>query len=151
MANSEQLKKISEARLKSAQILLRAGDWYGSVEMMGYALECALKSVTCKTLHLDEYPSGTRNKKIDNYFMTHNFDQLLIVSGMSNVFNLSSDLEIFKNWSEFTKNFPGDWVSARYDSERQDKWNKEKVGKLYKNLTDKLYGIIEVINNNKLW
>ncbi len=68
MADSNQLRKISQARLLSAETLISAKDWYGATYMMGYVLECALKAATCKTLHLGSYPSGTQNKKIDGYF-----------------------------------------------------------------------------------
>ena len=81
MASSSELKSISLLRMKTVKILIEGKDWDSAAYMMGYALECAMKAVVCKTLNLVSYPENTRNNLTDNYFMTHKFDQSLTPSG----------------------------------------------------------------------
>jgi HEPN domain-containing protein len=149
MATCEELKTISKARLKSASVLMKAGDWDGAAYMLGYALECALKAATCKSLRLNEYPS---DRKKASHFMTHNFDELLIFSGLSDLFNLTAPVEIFQNWSDFTKEFPGkDWPAMRYDLNHLSTFTESKVKGLYDNLTEVSNGILSVIKIRKRW
>jgi len=148
MANCNQLKLITKARLKSASILMDAGDWDGSIYMMGHVLECALKAAVCKSLRLNEYPEGSKDK----HFMTHNFDQLLVLSGLSDIFNLNTIPDtIFRNWSEFTQEFTGNWPEMRYDYTRLQLFDEVKAKKLYDTLTNKPHGIIETIKIKKRW
>lgn len=145
-----QLREITKARLKTAKILLKAKDWDGSVYMMGYVLECALKAAACKALHLATYPENTKNDKIDIYFMTHRFDQLLIVSGLEEIFSLKRGVvEESMNWSDFTINYPGDWPKMRYEPNLI--WDEIKTRKLYNNLTDYKSGILTVIKRRRKW
>ena len=102
MANHQQLREISKARLRTAEILLDNFDFDGAVYIMGYALECALKAVICKNLNLLNYPDKG-SKDIENIFKTHKFDILLILSGMENDFSLKSPKKRYENWSELTK------------------------------------------------
>ena len=118
--------------------------------MMGYSLETALKAVTCKTLNIDQYPDikSYKNEKIGNYFMTHNFDMLLLVSGMSDLFGVDGKPEQFQNWSDFTQEFQGDWTSMRYII---GKFDEQKVEKLYKTLNVGQNSIIKTIDRRKRW
>jgi HEPN domain len=151
MANGEELKTIAKARLKTAEILIEAKDWDGAAYMMGYVLECALKAVVCKTLNLLEYPQYTKNKKTDGYFMTHEFDQLLIASGLESLFSTRGSVDAFQYWSDFTKEYPTDWPSMRYSLERQKQFDETKVKKLYTILIEKDKGILEIIENQNKW
>ncbi len=148
MANHKQLKLIANARLRSANFLIKAGDWDGAVYMMGYVLECALKAAACKALRLGEYPE---NKKTHSHFMTHSLDQLLVLSGMSDLFNILASNEVFKNWSEFTQEFQGEWPRMRYDLNRQQSFDEIKTKKLYNNLVSTNEGILSVITKKKRW
>lgn len=148
MATCGELKTITKARLKSAQILIDAKDWAGAAYMMGYVLECALKACVCKTLRLSKYPE---DKKKDSHFMTHYFDQLLILSGTSDIFNLNAEKKAFQNWSNFTKEFPGDWPAMRYNAAHQQTFEEKKVKGLYVNLTNASNGILNVIDRKKRW
>ena len=136
--------------MKTVQILLDGRDWDSAAYMMGYALECALKATVCKTLNLIRYPENTRNDKVDNYFMTHKFDQLLTPSGMEDIFSSRGKKDVFRNWSEFTQEYPGDWPAMRYDRQRQKQFDEAKVKKLYNNLVERTsHGILTVINKEK--
>lgn len=149
MVNCNELKSIAKARLKSASFLMDAKDWDGAVYMMGHVLECALKACACKALHLSSYPES---RKTDGHFMTHNFDQLLVLSGMSDIFGINaSPVAIFQNWSEFTQEFSGDWPAMRYDLTHQQSFNEINTKKLYNNLNGDVNSILKVITKQKRW
>lgn len=149
MANAFELKKICQARIKSAKTLMDAEDWDGSAYMMGYALETALKAASCTALHLDTYPERTNNKSIDSCFMSHKFDQLLVVSGLTDLFSVTE--EAFRNWSDFVQEYQGDWVNMRYNPQILVTFDKIKVAGLYHNLKDDENSIINTIESNKRW
>ena len=145
---ADQLKIITDARLKSAVILMDAEDWYFAGYAMAMALECALKAAICKTLHISAYPEDRRrqNEKIVSFFRTHEFEQLKVLAGLDATFSPTGLLEAVQNWSDFTKEFTGgNWVETRYDLERQTQFDKIKVERLYTNLTHDPYGIITII------
>lgn len=152
MANNAELRKLSKARLKTVRTLTAAEDWDAAAYMMGYVLETALKAASCKSLHLDTFPERTKNKHIDNCFMTHKFDQLLIVSGLSDIFNpLTGPANPSKNWSSFVQEYPTDWVSMRYEPSVAITFDKIKVSRLYQNLYGDPESIIKTIIGNRRW
>lgn len=148
MANGRELKEISMRRLKSARYLLKSKDWEGSVYIMGYVLECALKSTICKTLDFVKYPDDTNNKTLEKVFKTHDFDILLTISGLNKKFSANGKLEEYSNWSDFTKEYPGNWPEMRYTL---DRFSETLAKQLYTNLTTKDFGIISVIKKCKKW
>jgi len=147
--NCSELRRIAKARLKSAETLAKANDWHGAAYLLGYVLECALKAVTCKTLHLITYPENTKYDKINSYFMTHRFEQLLVVSGLEDIFSSRGPQQAWQNWSDFTLEYQNDWPSMRYDLKTV--WNEVKVVKLYNNLTEPGDGILTIIKKRKKW
>ncbi len=149
MANCRELKQIARARLISVKILVKAKDWHGAAYLLGYVLECALKAVTCKTLRLISYPDNTKNPNINSYFMTHRFEQLLVVSGLEDIFSYRGPANVWKNWSDFTIEYPGDWPTMRYDPKKV--WSEVKVKKLLNNLIEPKYGIISIIKEKRKW
>ena len=135
MTKYEDLKTISEARLKTAKTLIDAGDWIVSAYIMGCVLECALKAMVCKTLCLPSYPptSKSENKKIETFFRTHEFDSLLIVSGLLDVFGFGK--QFYNNWSAFTQEYLGQWTDMRYEANNQNKeWDETKINFVYNEL-----------------
>lgn len=149
MANGKELREISKGRLRSAKILMDCKDWHGAAYMLAYALECALKAATCKTLNLIVYPENTKSKHINSYFMTHRFEQLLVVSGLEHIFSPRGTADAWQNWSDFTLAYPADWPAIRYDLSMN--WDEVKVKKLYSNLTDASHGIVTIIKERKKW
>ena len=147
MANFGDFKKLTKARLNTVKILMKANDWNSAAYMMGYALECSLKATVCKTLKLSVYPEYTKRENIDKYFMTHSFQQLLIVSGLSNIFSLDGPAKAFQNWSDFTNEYKDRWTEMRYEVE--EKWDSDRVKKLYKYLVTGRSAIIKEIR--KTW
>ena len=70
--------------------------------MMGLALECALKSCICKTLRVGKYPDSHKDKKVPDFFMTHAFDRLLLLSGLTDILSIRGSYpQAYNNWSLF--------------------------------------------------
>lgn len=151
MAGCAELKKLSKARLRSAKLLMDGGDWDGSAYMMGHVLETALKSAACKTLHLTDYPETTGNKKVDAMFMTHKFDQLLIISGLSDLFTFGSPGHISSKYSAFVQEYPGEWINMRYDPTIFIRFDEIKVKNLYNNLYQDSNSITKTLSRRNRW
>jgi len=117
--------------------------------MLAYALECSLKAVTCKTLNLVSYPENTKKKNIDSVFMTHSFQQLLLISGLENIFSSRGPAEAWDNWGKFTIEYPANWPQIRYNTDLV--WDEEKVEKLYDYLLESRFGIISIIRKRRKW
>lgn len=148
MANCDELKLLTEARVRSTEFLIQAKDWHAAAYLMGYALECKLKSVICATLNFEKYPPDVKDKD-DSWFKTHRLDRLLLLSGLSHIFNLKNSTE-FAPWSGFTKYYEGDWQNMRY--EQREGFNEISVPQLYQFLTcteKGKEGIIPIIDRIK--
>ena len=100
---------ISRIRGREARTLLRSGQYSGAYYLLGYSVECALKSCLSKQLRKNDLP----DKKFINDAYTHNLEQLLGLSGLRPEFEearrqdagLELNWAIVKDWSE----------SSRYD------------------------------------
>jgi hypothetical protein len=145
MSNCSDLRLITKKRLSTTEILIKAEEWECAVYIMGYVLECGLKAVICKKLNLFEYPDKEKDP-ISSFFKTHQFDRLLVLSGLRYIFSDKGPIDAYRNWSEFTIEYIGDWTSMRY-STRQ--WDEQKVKNLYTNLTDPNSGILTILK--KKW
>lgn len=148
MANCNDFLTLAKNRLKTVDILISNQEWGVAVYLMGFVLECILKASACKVLNLKNYPEikKTKNPKITSYFLTHDFDLLLPISGASEIFELSG--EGASSWSGFTQEYSkiGKWTDIRYDTLTQF---DEKITKnLYTFLTKKPDGIIPLIEKN---
>lgn len=146
-----ELKKKSLARLKTVEILMKAEDWEMAAYILGYVVEYALKAVTCKTLELEYYPELAIIKKdIDiKYFQTHNFEELLLVSGLDPILGARGESESWRNWGEFTLVYKGNWTTMRYDT--GGTWDKDSMEKLYTNVTTPTNGILSEIKRRRKW
>ena len=151
MATYQDFKSIAEKRLNTVDILIANQEWGVAVYMMGFVLECILKALTCKALKLATYPEmqSTKHAKIKSYFLTHDFDMLLIISGTSQIFGLSE--EGASSWSGFTQEYTksGAWTSIRYDV--LNRFDEKKAKSLYTYLTSKPDCIIPILEKQKLW
>lgn len=149
--NRATLRLIAKTRIKSSKILLGAGDWDGAAYMMGYALECALKAAACKTLRIEDYPVSHKDKKVPELFMTHSFERLLLLSGLSDIFNVQGDVPAFNNWSTFTINYPGEWTTIRYRDPAASPFDEQTTKKLIECLCEDENSIIKTISKRKRW
>lgn len=150
MATQVDLRNIAKKRLATVKLLIDARDWEMAAYMMGYTLECALKAAACKTLHLPDYPPTNKNKE-DAYFKTHQFEQLLIVSGLSHILSPTGNVQAYRNWSMFTIDYSGDWITMRYNESQMKKFNETKVRQLYACLYDDKDSIIKTISGQRKW
>lgn len=144
------LKQISLARIKAAKLLLDEDDYDGCAYLMGCGLECALKSVICKTLKVINYPEFLADdKEVPRFFMTHSFVRLLLLSGLSDIFEVQTNNPLAsKNWGKFTIQYVGEWTAMRY---KQNQFTKKKVSQLYNYLFLDKNSIINVIDSEKRW
>ena len=82
MIDRKDLKKMSKARLKDAEVLLLGKRYDGAVYICGYAVETALKAKVCRTLKWQEFPESRKEFTNLKSFKTHNLDVLLLLSGV---------------------------------------------------------------------
>lgn len=151
LANQKELRRLSRARIKTVKTLIKGKDWDAAAYMMGYVLELALKAAACRALHLKHYPANTNNKNIDGCFQSHKFDQLLVVSGLSDVFSIDAPEKVAANWSLFVQEYPGDWPAMRYNPEVITTIDEAKVNTLYDYLFRDGESIIKTITDKRRW
>jgi hypothetical protein len=99
VATAQELKELAFLRMKEAETLFDAGLYDGAAYLCGYVVELALKARICKHLCLPEYPDSGTHKK---FFAVHDFDHLLLLSGLKPEVSLTHDPELFNNWSVAT-------------------------------------------------
>jgi HEPN domain-containing protein len=147
MITGPQLRDLARGRLKVARSLIDAGDHTLAVEMMGMALECALKACICKTLGLRHYPDFDGSKKEESHFFrSHEYARLLLLAGLQTDFELRpGNKRKYQNWSDSTT-----WdVSQRYSA--MDTYTKEEAEVIYRGLTKSATGVITFIKDNNKW
>jgi hypothetical protein len=117
--------------------------------MLGFVLECVLKAGACKSLNLQVYPGiqTTKKEKITNYFLTHDFDMLLVISGASDIFGIYG--KGAATWSGFTQEFQGLYTNIRYEVKSQ--YDEKKIKRIYDFLTIAPDGIIPLMDSEKKW
>lgn len=82
MITTKDLRAIARARLRDAQVLLRAKRFDGGFYLAGYAIELALKARICKTLKWPSFPETAQDFKGLQSLRTHDLDVLLTFSGI---------------------------------------------------------------------
>lgn len=76
------LRTIAKARLRDADVLLKAGRFDGAFYLCGYALELGLKSRICKTLKWAGFPQTRQEFERYQSVKTHDLEVLLRFSGI---------------------------------------------------------------------
>ena len=95
MATYQELKDLSEVRLREAEALFAANLFDGCAYLAGYVVELALKARICKLLGINEYlDSG----KLGKVYAVHDLDQLLLLSGLRGTLD-PTNVALFNNWS----------------------------------------------------
>lgn len=150
MATGADFRNMTEGRMRCVDCLLEIRDWQMASYMMGHVLECALKAMICKNLGVIEYPSDVKrsiNSTVVNFFRTHAFDQLSLLSGLSeNTFSATNTQGAeFDNWSQFTFNYPSTWVEMRYETSQAKVFDETKAREMYNYLIGDTDSIINVI------
>ena len=143
MANREELRKLSKARLKAAKLLYDKEDFDCAVYLVGYVVEFALKAAICKRLNLGDYPDSGAHEKI---FKTHHFDRLLTLSGMSDIISLSGPRKLWENWSELTQEWRPD---VRY--EPIGTYSQQEIERKFEALEERPHGFLTWIKRYRKW
>lgn len=82
MIPTKALRLIARARLRDAQVLLRAGRFDGAFYLSGYAVELALKARICRTLKWPGFPETGQDSKGLQSVRTHDLEILLRFTGV---------------------------------------------------------------------
>lgn len=155
MATRVELKQLAKKRRQTAKYLIDAGDWEMAIYMMAMSLELALKSAACYALKLEAYPETSDPN--DTYFKSHNFDRLLRVSGMTDIFSVRNPMKdqiAFDNWSIFTQTFlfpDKDYVAMRYDPRMLATFTRTKAEELYAALYEDNHSILKTMARYHRW
>ncbi len=107
--NREQLQKISALRRKEGKALLDTGLWAASYYLMGYSIECAIKSSIAKQVRKYDFP----DRVLASNVYTHDLEKLMKLAGLWPQFKrdmidsgaLGVNWAVVKDWKE----------TARYD------------------------------------
>ena len=148
MPTGTELKTLARQRLKTAKFLLDAKEWDMAKYIMGYALECALKATICKTLHLSDYPNVKRDEQ--KHFGTHKFDILLRLAGLEDIFNASNKTP-FGPWSDFTKEYIGDWTAMRYEPNQITELTAKLLFECLDGTLGGSEGIFAILSKKRRW
>jgi HEPN domain len=82
MIATHKLRAIARARLRDAQILLRAKRFDGAYYLCGYTVELALKARICRTLKWSGFPETAQEFHGLQSVRTHDLEILLRLSGV---------------------------------------------------------------------
>src|SRR5688500_326916 len=82
MIAATDLRSIARARLRDAQVLLRAKRFDGAFYLCGYAVEVALKARICRTLKWSGFPDAAHDFRGLQSLKTHDLEILLRLSGV---------------------------------------------------------------------
>ena|SRR2546422_11172889 len=94
-----ELRKLTQARLKDAEILCANRRYAGAVYLCGYAVELALKARICQTLKWAGFPETRHEREGYSNFMVHNLEVLLHLSGVEKRIKA----QYLSEWSIVTK------------------------------------------------
>jgi HEPN domain-containing protein len=141
MITHKNLKSIAFMRLKEAKVLYKNKLYDGAAYLCGYVVEAALKARICKNLNIKSYPDDGNLKTI---FSSHDFDRLLLLSGLSEEISLSNkrNQQLFQNWSLLTAWRP----ERRYIPKGTHK--KEDLKSMFKALEDRKSGFLTWIKKS---
>src|SRR5437867_10955585 len=99
MIPTKDLRAIARARLRDAQVLLRAKRFDGAFYLCGYAIELALKARICRTLKWPGFPESAHDFKGMQSVKTHDLEVLLRFSGVEDRVRAKH----LPEWSEVTR------------------------------------------------
>lgn len=107
MISTADLRAVARARLRDAQILLRANRFDSAYYLCGYAVELALKARLCRTLRWRGFPSTPQEFRGLQSIKTHDLEILLRLSGVE---------------SRIMTRFRAEWSAViDWEPERRDK------------------------------
>jgi len=111
MIVTNDLKSTARARLRDAEVLLKAKRFDGAFYLCGYAVELALKARICRTLKWPGFPETNKEFEGLQSIKTHDLEILLRFSGVED----RVKTKYFAEWSQVL-----DWnPQKRYQSSGQ--------------------------------
>jgi hypothetical protein len=78
--NRVEARRFAEARVVDASVLLDAGRWQAAYYLIGYAVECALKS--CVLAYVEESGIIFQDKKFAEKCFTHDIEALVSAANL---------------------------------------------------------------------
>jgi len=130
--NRSDLQRLSELRLRDAQALLEAGRLEGAYYLLGYAVECALKSCIAKRIREFDFP----DKRLANDSYVHDLSKLVTVAGLKEQLGEEEERNgVFaKNW----------WVVKQWseDARYEPAIESDQVLMFFAAVTDPANGVI---------
>ena len=91
MNTHREIVSLADKKIEEAERMCANGDYSAAYYYAGYAVELYLKARICITLDIDDfYDFGNRPKLINEdtimrSYKVHNFEQLLILSGLNKI------------------------------------------------------------------
>jgi len=107
-----ELQGFAEARIRDAEVLLKAGRWQGAYYLSGYSVECGLKS--CVLAYIERTGIIFKNKEFLQSLpkcWTHKLEELVELAGLKAKRDadakanpiLSSNWGTVNNWNEASR------------------------------------------------
>jgi hypothetical protein len=96
LMNRKDLQALANIRIREAKALYRAGEFSGAYYLIGYAVECGLKSCIAKNFKKHDFP----DKKGVNDAHTHNLKTLSLLANLEGprLLLVQADPIFGKNW-----------------------------------------------------
>jgi HEPN domain-containing protein len=97
MNSRSDIKQTALQKIKDAELLYHNRRYDNAFYLAGYAVELALKARICKNLDID----NLFNSRYLRFFKVHDFDTLLIFSGLLEKFDTAktANVDLYQNWS----------------------------------------------------
>ena len=131
--NRRDFQKLSQERLKDAQVLLQEQRYSGAYYLCGYVVECALKACIAKKTKEFDFPPD--RKSVESIY-THDFEKLVGAAELKVKLDKESksnkDLE--RNWA-----IVKDWKEAG----RYEEHDVKKVKDFYEAIADNKHGVLK--------
>ena len=131
--NRDKLRRLSDGRLREANVLLGAGLWTGAYYLTGLAIECALKSCLAGAVREFDFP----DKDFVNKIYVHKLTTLFELNGAlwaQFQVDMKTDAKLNVNWSVVK-----DWD----DTKRYDLVDELSAKDLYNATTEPESGVLE--------
>jgi HEPN domain-containing protein len=106
MTAAAEVRRVAQARLEDAKVLLAGKRYDGAIYLCGYAVELGLKARICRALKWQGYPASKKEFEGLQSFKTHDLDLLLRLAGREQMIKTTYLAE----WSAVAQWNPG----ARY-------------------------------------
>ena len=99
MDSRTDIQKIALQKLKDAELLYDNGSYDNAFYMAGYCVELAFKARICKNVSIDNVFAP--NSKYLRLFKTHDFEVLIVFSGLSDKLEEAKSLnfDFHENWA----------------------------------------------------